>query len=109
MGVALTAGIAMLAMTAGASSGATLSSAAKIAGQVGKITNIASTAVSGATNIAGGVNKIDVAFVQKDADLARAGKAEFDKALVKLQAAMQDEQESIKEILEHFNAAMGRP
>ncbi|MDK2123489.1 type III secretion system translocon subunit SctE [Parachitinimonas caeni] len=106
MAVQLAVAVAMIAATGGAGAGAAVSGAARVAQNIGKITSIVAQGVGGALNVAQGGIKIDVAMVQRDAENAKADKADIDKLILKLQKMMEDDQERVKEVVQQLEESM---
>ncbi|MFC4160055.1 type III secretion system translocon subunit SctE [Chitinimonas lacunae] len=102
LAVQLTVAVAMVVATGGSSA---VSGVAKTAQNVGKIAGAVGQGVNGALGVAQGGLTISQADSQKQADLAKSQKAEFDKMIVKLKQQMEDERERIKELLEQLDMA----
>jgi len=101
--VTIAVAVAMFVMTAGVGSFDGLAKSAQI---LGRIADAGGKVLTGATSIATGINKIDVASSEKTAEEARASKKEIDALIKKIAAQMEDEQQRIKEVLQNLDEAM---
>ena len=103
LAVTITVAVVMVVATGGMS---ITGEVAKTAAMAGRIAQTAGQAMSGVTNVAQGAIKIDAAHSQREAELASAGKKEFDKMIMVMAKQMEEEKERIKELLENLDAAM---
>jgi methyl-accepting chemotaxis protein len=103
LAVTIAVAVAMFVATAGMGSFDGLAKSAQV---LGRIADAGGKVMTGATSIAQGINKIDVAASQKTADDAVASKKQMDAVIKKIAAQMEDEREKIKELLQNLDESM---
>jgi transloator len=103
MAIQLTIGIAMMVATGGASAVGTIGN---IAMKVGQISQAVAMVVSGSLNIASGAMSIEIGKIKKEIEDLYADKLDLQKLLKALEASMESQQDTIKDILAALDESM---
>jgi transloator len=103
MAIQLTIGIAMMVATGGSSAAGTI---ANMATKVGQIVQATAAVVNGSLNIAQGALSIEIAGIKKEIENLYSDKLDLQKLLKALEAAMEAQQDAIKDILTMLDQSM---